>query len=258
MIYPDYRHYYDGNSTPSYDDVLWSPGSDPRTDSNYPVVPTEIDQAVHSVTARYRYDEHWSMTVVLPYIEPTADHMSVVPDYDNFVIKSRGVGDIVALPSYGWSDDSYRRRLFSLGVTLPTGSIDEEGDTSRASGDQQLPYTMQLGSATYDAVGAFSLQGQRHFLLYGAQLSGKLRLHESDRDYTLGSVFNGSAWLGYEGWRGARPSLALRYWRRGHISGEDSALRVPNPAVHYPAAVVDPVKVRRSAGGACGAPGGAP
>ena len=30
------------------------------------------------------------------------------------------------------------------------GSIDEEGDTPRAAGDQQLPYTMQIGSGTWD------------------------------------------------------------------------------------------------------------
>ena len=48
------------------------------------------------------------------------------------------------------ADSIVRQSLNSVwkvgaGVSLPTGSIDEEGDTPRAPGDQQLPYTMQLG-----------------------------------------------------------------------------------------------------------------
>ena len=41
--------------------------------------------------------------------------------------------------------------LVNLGFSLPTGSIDEKGRTPKdANVDTQLPYTMQLGSGTYD------------------------------------------------------------------------------------------------------------
>lgn len=40
----DYDEYYIGSNSVSYDDVLFSPGLEPRTQNNYPVVPTEIKQ----------------------------------------------------------------------------------------------------------------------------------------------------------------------------------------------------------------------
>ena len=40
----DYDEYYIGTNAVSYDDVLFEPGAEARTEYNYPVVPTEITQ----------------------------------------------------------------------------------------------------------------------------------------------------------------------------------------------------------------------
>ena len=45
----DYDEYYIGSSSVTYEDVLFRPGVDTRTDKNYPVVPTEITQEVHAI-----------------------------------------------------------------------------------------------------------------------------------------------------------------------------------------------------------------
>jgi hypothetical protein len=49
-------------------------------------------------------------------------------------------------------------------MRLPTGSIDEVGDTPRnGSGTlERLPYTMQLGSGTYDFAVFDEVQHPRH------------------------------------------------------------------------------------------------
>lgn len=213
VIVSDYRRYFDGNQKLSYDDVLWTPGTEARTGRNYPVVPTEIEQRVHTVSLGYRYNEHWGATVVVPYVQQSTDHISVVPGYDSFTISSDGVGDIGILPSYRWTDARSQQWQASFGFTLPTGSIDEEGDTPRGPGDQQLPCTMQLGSGTYDIVSALSLEGRWDLYSYGGKVSGKARLGETDRGYTLGNALSGTVWLGYEGWRDVRPSIALTVGR---------------------------------------------
>ena len=236
----DYKDYFVGNSKTSYEEVLWRPGTEPRTASNYPVVPTEIIQRVHALSLTYRHDEHWSATFLLPYIEQSTDHISIVPGYSDFTIDSDGIGDIGILPAYSFVSDAGTRWQGSLGMTLPTGSIEKEGDTPRGPGEQQLPYTMQIGSGTYDVVAALSAEQRLARVSVGGRLNAKVRLGDSDRSYTLGDVYTGTAWVGYEGWRTVKPSLAMTYWRRGRISGEDLDLSFPGAPFPYPAPVVDP------------------
>ncbi|KGE03781.1 transporter family protein [Pseudohaliea rubra] len=236
----DYKDYFVGNDKTSYDAVLWSPGQEARTSANYPVMPTEIIQLVHALSLTYRHDEHWSATFLLPYIEQSSDHISIVPGYDDFTIDSDGLGDIGILPAYSWTSGAGSRWQASLGMTLPTGSIDKEGDTPRGPGEQQLPYTMQIGSGTYDVVAALSAEARRNSLSFGGRVSAKVRLGENDRNYTLGNSYSATAWTGYEGWQHARPSLGVTYWWRGRVNGEDEELSFPGAPFPYPAPVVDP------------------
>lgn len=146
----DYDKYYIGTNAVSYTNVLFEPGAEARTEYNYPVVPTEITQEVHALRVAYDLTDATTLRAQLPFVTQSTDHISIVPGYDAFNISSEGVGDIAFV-----ADSIVRQSLNSVwkvgaGVSLPTGSIDEEGDTPRASGDQQLPYTMQLGSGTWD------------------------------------------------------------------------------------------------------------
>ena len=49
----DYHDYYLGTQRINYDEVLFQPGQEDRTGSNYPVVPTEIKQEVHALRLAY-------------------------------------------------------------------------------------------------------------------------------------------------------------------------------------------------------------
>ena len=146
----DYDEYYIGNNSLSYDDVLFTPGADTRTPNNYPVVPTEITQEVHAIRVAYDLTAETTIRAQLPLVMQSTDHISIVPGYDAFNISSEGLGDVAVV-----LDSTVAQSLNSIwkigaGVSMPTGSIDEEGDTPRAPGNQQLPYTMQLGSGTWD------------------------------------------------------------------------------------------------------------
>ena len=50
----DYHDYYLGSQRIGYDEVLFQPGQEDRTNSNYPVVPTEIKQEVHALRLAYQ------------------------------------------------------------------------------------------------------------------------------------------------------------------------------------------------------------
>ena len=234
-----FEDYYDGDSKVSNHDVLWTPGEEPRSSKNYPVVPTDIDQEVHAVRVGYSLTDALSVSVVAPYIKQSTDHISIVPGYDEFVIKSDGIGDITIMGSYQLSGSGWSNWRAGFGLSIPTGSIDEEGDTPRAPGDQQLPYTMQIGSGTYDVPAFISYAKKQAGYDWGSDLRGKLRLGENDRDYTLGNNFSLSGWARLTTLEWFQPSAQLSYWYSGKINGMDSDLEVPGP-FPYPAPVVDP------------------
>ena len=72
----------------------------------------------------------------------------------------------------------------NLGLSLPTGSIDEKHTSGNTLG-----YGMQLGSGTYEFHPAITYLAQTQSYSYGAQIGGVLRIGENDQDYTLGNKF---------------------------------------------------------------------
>lgn len=234
-----FEQYYEGTDKRSYEQVLWRPG-EVRTGGNYPVVPTVITQEVHALAVAYDVDANWTVRVALPWIAQSTDHISIVPGYDAFTIDSSGVGDMVVMADrVVWRDVNSSLRL-GAGVSAPTGSIDEQGDTPRAPGNQQLPYTMQLGSGTWDIPLAILYEQLGEGYRWGINTRATLRTGESDRDYRLGNKVSGSVWASMTNWGRIEPGVRLDYRWQDRIDGEDASLRIPNPTFPYPAPVVDP------------------
>ncbi len=161
--------YRDGTDDLSNEEVLFEPAKgDVRAEDNFPVLPTEITQQAHILEVSYSMTEKVGFSLLLPYIHQSTDHISILSnapvrnaagdtvgfeDFSFFVISSSGIGDISLSASYlAWHRDR-QQILASLGLNLPTGSIDELEPTPRVPGtDTQLPYTMQIGSGTIDLV----------------------------------------------------------------------------------------------------------
>jgi len=236
----EFDQYQLGTQKLSYDDVLWLGPSTTRTPDNYPVVPTKINQEVHSLLLGFQYSNKISARLSVPFIKQSTDHVSIVPGYDEFNISSDGVGDVVALIDYELSRSVNSAWHGVFGLSVPTGSIDEEGDTPRAPGDQQLPYTMQIGSGTWDLPLGVTYKKYGQYLNGGSDMLAVIRTGNNDRDYRLGHKFTWAGWLSWNGGELVEPGVRLSYRWQGDISGEDVSLRVPNPAFPYPAPVVDP------------------
>ena len=130
----------------------------------------------------------------------------------------------------------------NLGLSLPTGSIDEKGRTPKdANVDTQLPYTMQLGSGTYDIKPSIVYSGVAGDWTYGANLNLTLRTGKNDRDYRLGNVYQAGIWTRYALTDWIQPSFRIDGVIWDEISGEDEdLLKADLPVSPYPAAVVQP------------------
>lgn len=236
----DYDEYYRGTSSVSYDDVLFTPGAEPRTEFNYPVVPTEIKQEVHALRVAYDVTDALRVRAQLPMVKQSTDHISIIPGYDAFNISSDGVGDLAVVV-----DRTVKQTLNSvwkvgLGLSVPTGSIDEEGDTPRAPGNQQLPYTMQLGSGTWDFPLFLGFRKYEARWDWGLDGSFVLRTGKNDRGYRLGNKASLGGWMMWNGWSALKPGIRLDYGWSDAIDGEDASLRVPVPGFPYPAPVTNP------------------
>lgn len=230
--------YKSGSQSLSYDDVLFQP-PEPRTDKNYPVLPTVIEQQTLVVNLSFGIDEKSTASISLPYIEQNTDHLSIVPGYDAFNIASSGIGDIAINYQRLIHHNANRKISIALGLSMPTGSIDEKGDTPRAEGDQQLPYTMQLGSGTFDIPLGINFSKSNEDYSAGVNLYAKFRFGENDRNYRLGNKFAATAWAKYEGWLTFEPTLKVTYINWGEISGQDDEITVPGN-FPYPAGITDP------------------
>lgn len=236
----EFDEYRLGTDKLSYSDVLWSGPSEQRTANNYPVVPTKITQEVHNILLGYQYNEQISARLSVPFIKQSTDHISIVPGYDEFNISSDGVGDVVALIDYQLSRSVNSAWHSILGLSVPTGSIEKEGDTPRAPGDQQLPYTMQIGSGTWDLPVGLTYKKYGQYFNGGSDMLAVIRTGNNDRDYRLGHKFTWSGWLSWNAGTLFEPGARLSYRWQGDISGQDVSLLVPNPTFPYPAPVVDP------------------
>ncbi len=129
---------------------------------------------------------------------------------DHMGMHTNGLGDTKLHALYGIVKNMTTQIVASFGVSLPTGSIQQKGlnDDMFYAGNR-LPYMMQLGSGTFDALPGITYVTQHENLTYSAQVQGIIRLNSTTIGYQLGDEINATTWLGYTWWKGFGSSLRL-------------------------------------------------
>ena len=94
------------------------------------------------------------------------------------------------------------RGQLQMGVVIPTGSIEQEGDFPAfdevaAMTDVQLPYDMQIGSGAWALVPGLGAQVMNQFGSVGAQVRAYFPLADNDQGWRPGNRVDGRAWLAY-------------------------------------------------------------
>jgi hypothetical protein len=234
----EFDGYLDGDASLSRDEVWWQGLPDVRTSKNFPIVPTVITQQAQVISIGYQFDPKWRVHVSIPYLSQSTDHISGIPNYTNFTINTSGLGDVELSASHQLVNSAENIWWVTAGLSLPTGSIDEQGDTPRAAGDQHLPYTMQLGSGTYDFPLQFSYQslGAHDFSL---NMSAVIRAGKNDRNYRLGNNYSLAGRYNFTLSPSVRPFIGVEIMHSQAIHGRDEALLVEAPFA-YPASITDP------------------
>jgi hypothetical protein len=186
----------------------------PAPGFNYRMSPTKMTMDMHMFMAMYGINDEISVMGMLHYLDNEMDmvmHMQMatgMPMGDMFgSMDTSGVGDSRVDIMYQMNGEL----TTSLGLSLPTGSIDEKitmrmdgtnfatgaAMPSVVNGPMQAPYSMQLGSGTYDLVPAVTYNKSLGVWNIGGQATYILRIGENDNQYTLGDQLEITAWGTY-------------------------------------------------------------
>ena len=199
------------------------------------VVPLEMTMDMHMVGAMYAPSDRVTLMAMASYVTKEMDHVSFAGPAGtvrrgNFTTKSRGIGDTTLSALVGLGDWGMHHLHLNAGVSLPTGSIDEEDDILTPLGTRpraRLPYSMQNGSGTFDLLPGLTYTAHRAKLSWGAQYNGAIRLGENDADYSLGDRHQVTGWAGYRFVPTVSASVRLSAETMGQVDGRD--IRIAGP-----------------------------
>ena len=197
------------------------------TPGDYDMVPVDMKMDMHMFGTMYAISNKWTLMGMINYLD---NEMTMQSRMMKMGSESSGLGDIKIAGLYDLAQwDSGRRMHLNLGLSLPTGSIDEKDSMSRVLG-----YGMQLGSGTYDFHPAITYLAQTENYSYGAQLGGVLRIGENDQDYTLGNKFEAALWGARKITDSLSASAKLDYSSQNEIDGSDTRLDARNMMMASP------------------------
>ena len=191
------------------------------TGENFLVTPTEMTMDMHMLGVMYAPTGNLTLMAMAPYIKNSMDHRTRMGT--TFTTGSEGIGDVQLGALYGLKAWEAQHLHLNLGISTPTGSINEKDRTPM--GTVRLPYPMQLGSGTWDLVAGLTYGGRQGKWAWGTQGTGTVRLQdENDNDYRLGNRLDVTGWLVRDLTRGWNVSLRLDGQAWGDIHGADPKL----------------------------------
>lgn len=188
--------------------------------NNFMVAPLEMPMHMHMIGLMYAVSNKLTIAAMGNVLSSSMDHISRIGG--GFTTESGGFGDLRITGLYKIIDKSRQRLHLNIGVSLPTGSIDEMDNTPASTpNESQLPYPMQVGSGTFDLMPGFTYMGQAEKISWGGQLTTILRTGENNRSYTLGNEMILTGWFAYKIQDWVSLSTRFEYFGRGEISGAD-------------------------------------
>lgn len=185
----------------------------------YQMLPSEMTMDMHMLMAMYSFTDRLSAMVMLNYLD---NDMDMIMAGMTMGMTSSGLGDTEIGLMYSFDTQSEWNVVGSLNVSLPTGSIDEKGDSMGT--EVVLPYDMQLGSGTFDLKPSVTASLKRGKFEWGGQGTYTLRLGDNDQDYNLGDRFELVGYGKYAVNNGVSLRGALTYLDWSSIEGSDKRI----------------------------------
>ncbi|MEE2783782.1 MAG: transporter [Pseudomonadota bacterium] len=199
------------------------------------VVPTHMDMDMHMLGLMYAPNNRVTLMAMASQMNKRMRHTTYqggigTTRLGRFEARSKGWGDSKIKALIRLNDDQRHRWHATFGLSLPTGSLQEEDVVLAPNGAHprlRLPYPMQLGSGTYDFLAGLTYSGGIAPWGWGAQWESTNRLGRNDEDYRLGNSHLLQGWVSRRVSRVQSLSLRLIARRTGNVDGRDLRIMAP-------------------------------
>jgi hypothetical protein len=193
------------------------------TEGAYTMVPTDMDMDMNMFSLMYAPTSNMTLMLMTHHQKNTMNVQRM--NGISFETESSGITDTQVALYYGFNTPSTSTFQFGLGLSLPTGSIDEKDDTPMTAGVEiALPYAMQLGSGTHDLLPSLTYAREFDSFSWGAQIKGVFRLEDNKHDYRFGDEVTLQTWATYHWCDAIGSSLKLKGEQWRDVKGQDPAL----------------------------------
>jgi len=184
------------------------------------MIPKDMTMDMHMLGSMHAISDKWTLMCMINYLDNEMTMQSTTMG----TMKSSGLSDLKIAGLYDLAQwDSGRRMHLNLGLSLPTGSIDE-----KHTDGSTLGYGMQLGSGTYDFHPAITYLAQTENYSYGTQLGGVLRIDDNDQGYSLGNKFEATLWGARKITESLSASAKFDYSSQSDVDGQHKGLTMIN------------------------------
>ncbi|MFI5295557.1 MAG: nitrous oxide reductase accessory protein NosL [Thermodesulfovibrionales bacterium] len=207
---------------------------------NYMMIPTGMTMDMHMFMLMYGITDRLTVMAMANY---QVNSMGMLMDMGPMM----GSGPMSPMRTSGFADTELRGiykinkyLVGSLGLSLPTGSIDKEFETMQMT--FRAPYDMQLGSGTYDLKPAltYSALSDDAKWNWGGQAMYTYHIDKNKNDYSLGDNLKITGWLQ----RAVGPVTSwvrLAFNDTGRIKGQDPEIqKLLDPMMGAPTPDADP------------------
>jgi hypothetical protein len=193
--------------------------------SAFDVAPTDMDVEVHRLGVLYAPTDRLSLQVFLPIVRLDVDQRAAGRSISS---RATDVGDLELHALLDFIRKGEEALQLHLGLSAPTGSIQERDEWEDPSNTTRLPYPYQIGSGTWDLLPAVYYRGRADALTWGVQLGGVFRLDENDNGYQRGTRYWATGWVAHA-WTGWLSTSARVAWTKSNnVSGRDPSLEPPS------------------------------
>ena len=208
-------------------------------------VPTYMNMQMHMVDIMYAASDRLTLMLMPQFmrmdmnLRELAGRPPAVPGVHEHTgiggHSSGSVGDTVLAGLYQFGSLGSGAVHVGLGVSVPTGRVDQELRRMFRADGGLMHFDMQTGSGTWDLLPSVTWLGAWENLQLGAQLSATHRLHEgNEAGYRLGDALQASAWIGRTWSNGLGLSLrAVQAWRED-IAGDWRVFNARIGPMDYP------------------------
>ncbi len=202
---------------------------------NYLMVPDKMRMDMHMLMAMYGLSNKVTVMAMFHYNVLAMDMLMfdsggghVHPGATgsmNHVMKTSGISDIKLHALFALLKKQRHQLLLSGGINIPSGSIQVKGSKDEMMfPNQRYPYSMQLGSGTWDLQPGINYLYQKGKLTFSTQLNSVIRVGYNTVGYKLGDEVSANSWMAYQWHRVFGTTLRAEAAATGRMDGYDKNL----------------------------------